>query len=88
MELVIRAKLHNIFKAKDFKNKDGQIESKGKWQLQFIDEIEGDEGMQIVVHKVSIPDDKVDVFKSQVGELVEVPVKAFSNKGKVVFYGI
>ena len=32
MDLIIKARLHNLFRAKDFNDK------KGKWQLQFLDE--------------------------------------------------
>ena len=88
MELLIKAKLENVFKAKDFINKDGEIESKGKWQLQFMEKVEGDEGFQINIHKVSIPDDKVAQYKSKIGAVVEVPVKSMALKNKVIYYGI
>ena len=88
MELIIKAKLENVFKARDFKNKNGEIESKGKWQLQFMEKVEGDEGYQINIHKVSIPDDKVVQYKSKIGSVVEVPVKSMALKNKVIYYGV
>ena len=48
MDLIIKARLHNLFRAKDFNDK------KRKWQLQFLDEQESGDGVQLVVHKVSI----------------------------------
>jgi len=88
MELFIKARLENVFKAKDFVNKNGEIESKGKWQLQFLEKVEGDEGFQINIHKVSIPDDKVVQYKNKIGTVVEVPVKSMALKNKVIYYGI
>ena len=88
MELIIKAKLENVFKAKDFKSKDGESDSKGKWQLQFIEKVEGDEGFQINMHKVSIPDDKVVQYKSKIGSVIEVSVKSMSFNNKVLYYGV
>ena len=88
MELVLKGRLENVFKAKDFINKNGEIESKGKWQLQFMEKVDGDDGFQIVVHKVSVPDDKIGLYKDSVGSYVEVPVKAFLSNNKVLYYGI
>lgn len=88
MELVLKGKLENVFKAKDFINKNGVLESKGKWQLQFMQKVEGDDGFQIVMHKVSVPDDKVVFYRESIGDVVEVTVKAFSSNSKVLYYGI
>ena len=88
MELVLKGKLENVFKAKDFINKNGELESRGKWQLQFMEKVEGDDGFQIVIHKVSVPDDRVSLYKDNIGSDIEVPVKAFSLKGKVIYYGV
>lgn len=88
MELVLKGQLENVFKAKDFINKNGELESKGKWQLQFMEKVEGDDGFQIVIHKVSVPDDKVVLYRDSIGDAIEVPVKAFSSNNKVLYYGI
>jgi len=88
MELIIKAKLENVYKAKDFINKDGVMESKGKWQLQFMEKVEGDEGFQINIHKVSIPEDKVAQYRDEIGSVIEVPVKSMALKNKVIYYGI
>jgi len=88
MELIIKAKLENVFKAKDFKSKDGETDSKGKWQLQFMEKVEGDEGFQINIHKVSIPEDKAAQYKTKIGSVIEVPVKSMALKNKVIYYGV
>jgi hypothetical protein len=89
MELLLKAKLENIFKAKDFINKSsGEIESKGKWKVEFMERIESEDGFQTVIHNVSIPDDKIDQYRKKVGEEVTIPVKSFVNGRKVGYYGI
>jgi len=88
MELLIKAKLENVFKAKDFINKNGETESKGKWQLQFMEKVEGDEGFQINIHKVSIPEDKLSEYQNKIGSVVQVPVKSMALKNKVIYYGV
>ena len=88
MELIIKAKLENVFKARDFKSKDGESDSKGKWQLQFMEKVEGDEGFQMNIHKVSIPEDKAAQYKNEIGSVIEVPVKSMALKNKVIYYGV
>lgn len=89
MELILKAKLHNVFKAKDYADAEtGQIKTKGKWQMQFIEEVESAEGVQLVVHKISVPEINVLAYQGLVGEVIEIPVKTFVNKGKVGYYGI
>lgn len=88
MELLIKAKLENVFKAKNFTDsKSGEV-TEGKWQLNFIELVEGEEGSQMVMHKVSIPEEKVQQYKDKIGNIISVPVKAFVNKGKLGFYGV
>ena len=89
MDLILKAKLENIYKAKDFINKDtGSIESKGKWQLQFMEKVASEDGFQMVIHKVSVPDDKVEKYQGKIGSVIDISVKAFSSKGKVIYYGV
>jgi len=88
MEIIIKAKLENVFKARDFKSKDGESDSKGKWQLQFMERVESDEGFQMNIHKVSIPDDRAAQYKNKIGSVIEVPVKSMAYKNKVIYYGI
>ena len=89
MELILKAKLENIYKAKDFVNKEtGSVESKGKWQLQVMEKVESEDGFQMVIHKVSVPEDKVQKYQGKLGSVVDISVKAFSSKGKVIYYGV
>lgn len=89
MEITLKAKLENVYKSKDFINKSsGLVESKGKWQLNFIELVQSEEGSQMVMHKVSVPDDKVKQYQDKIGTLVSIPVKTFVNKNQVGFYGI
>ncbi len=89
MELYLKGRLENVFRTKDFKDKTtGQIATKGKYQLQFIEEVEGAEGVQLVIHKVSIPDSLAMTYLDKRGQDVEIKVKPLVNGGKVSFYGV
>jgi len=88
MELVLRGQLENVFKAKDFEDKKTGEVSKGKWQLQFMEKVPSDEGQKIVMHKVSIPNERLHDYKDKEGQEVEVPVRATSIKNQVIYYGI
>lgn len=89
MELYLKARLENVFRTKDFMDKTtGQIATKGKYQLQFIEEVEGAEGVQLVIHKVSIPDSLAMTYLDKRGQDVEIKVKPLVNGGKVSFYGV
>jgi len=88
MELLLKGKLENLFKSKDFKNKENGEVKEGKYQAQFIEQIESEEGSQLVIHKVSIPEDKVAQLKTKVGEMVSISVRAYSSKNGIGFYGI
>ena len=61
---------------------------KGKWQLQFLDEQESGDGVQLVVHKVSIPDTMLHQFTNKTGEEVEVKVRPMVRGNQVIFYGV
>ena len=43
--------------------------------MQFLDEQESGDGVQLVVHKVSIPDTMLHQFTNKTGEEVEVKVR-------------
>lgn len=89
MELYLKGKLQNVFRNKDFMDKStGLISSKGKYQLQFMEEEQGAEGFQLVIHKVSIPDGLAMGYMKQIGEEVEIKVKTMVNAGKVIYYGV
>jgi len=88
MQIVISGKLENVYKSKDFTDKDSGEVTKGKYQLQFMERVESEEGAQLVVHKISIPQDKAKQYQGKVGENVQVPVKSFAQKGNVIYYGV
>lgn len=88
MELYLKGKLQNVFRTKDFKNKTTGIITQGKYQLQFMEEIEGAEGVQLVIHKVSVPDILAMSFMDKTLQEVELKVKSIVNDGKVTFYGV
>ena len=82
MDLIIKVKITQSFRAKDFNDK------KRKWQLQFLDEQESGDGVQLVVHKVSIPDTMLHQFTNKTGEEVEVKVRPMVRGNQVIFYGV
>ncbi len=88
MELILRGKLQNVFRTKDFTNKTTGVKTVGKYQLQFMEEIEGAEGVQLVIHKVSIPDILAMTYLGKTNDVVELKVKPIVNDGKVTFYGV
>lgn len=88
MELILKGKLENVFKAKDYKDKSSGEVTPGKHQAQFIEQIESEEGSQLVIHKVSIPEERAIQLKNKIGEIVSLTVKAYANKGQIGFYGV
>ena len=95
-ELIIQLKfrLHNVFKPKQSTRPDSSGEIKpAKWQLQYLNEIESEEGKCLEIGKVSLPvdttDSQVKEYQDRVGKEVSVNVKCFANEKKqVIFYGV
>ena len=88
MKLFVEGKLENLFKPKDFKDATSGEIKKQKWQLEFFERVEGEEGTQTVIHKISIPDEKLELYQKQVGNSVKVEVKSWQTKTKSGFYGV
>ena len=88
MELLIKMKIENIFKAKDFEDKKSGEVKLSKWKLQGFEKVETAEGSQIKLIDVSIPDDKYMSLKDKIGQVVTIPVRTFINNNRVGFYGI
>ena len=82
MDLIIKARLHNLFRAKDFNDK------KKEMAIAILDEQESGDGVQLVVHKVSIPDTMLHQFTNKTGEEVEVKVRPMVRGNQVIFYGV
>jgi len=94
MKLEMKFKLHNVFKPKASTkaDKDGVIKP-AKWQLQYLNEIEGEDGVQLNIGKVSLPleisDEQLKKYQDSIGKEVVVPVKEFVNeKRQIVHYGV
>ena len=86
MELHAKVKIENIFKAKDF-TKDGETKA-GKWKIQTFDNMETEQGMQMKLVDISIPDELAKSLKDKVGTTVTIPVGTFINNKRVGLYGL
>ena len=84
--LLLKAKLIGMFKSNDFTDKDTGKTTIGKTKLQLqTTRTMQDESTKVEILDISIPDDKVSMYKSKVGQSVEVSVGVI---GKVNYYGI
>jgi len=88
MELIAKVKIENIFKSKDYTDKKSGEVIKGKWKIQTFDKIETDEGVQMKLVDISIPDKLAEQLKEKVGQIVSIPVAVYNNNNKVGFYGL
>lgn len=88
MKLLLELKIENIFKAKDFTDKKSGEVKVGKWKIQGFDNVETENGIQMKLVDVSVPDEVAFKLKEQVGETVSIHVGAYSNNGKVGYYGL
>lgn len=88
MELVAKVKIENLFKAKDFLDKKSGETTTGKWKIQTFENIETEEGSQIKLVDISIPDNLALTLKNKVGEIVSIPVGTFINNNRVGYYGL
>lgn len=88
MELHAKVKIENLFKAKDFTDKKSGETTPGKWKVQSFEKIETEEGMQMRLIDISIPDELVVKLKDKIGQVVDIPVGTFISKNKVGFYGL
>lgn len=83
--IIIKAKLIGLFVSPDFTKEDGTI-VKGKPKLQVTEEVilkNGERKTQLL--DISIPEDKVRLYKDKIGTTVEVEVGVI---GKCSYYGI
>lgn len=84
--LIIKAKLLHIFKSADYTNRDTGEVILGKNKLQLLMEtpLKGG-GFKNELLDISIPPEKVHLYKDKESEDVEVEVAII---GKATFYGI
>lgn len=84
--LIIKAKLLHIFKSADYTNRDTGEITQGKTKLQLLMETPLKNGsFKNELLDISIPLEKVHLYKSRENEDVEVEVAII---GKATFYGI
>jgi len=88
MELLAKVKIENLFKAKDFIDKKSGETTTGKWKIQTFDNIDTEEGMQMKLVDISIPDEQAEKLKNKIGETVSIPVGTFINNNRIGFYGL
>jgi len=88
MELTINGKLGNVYQSKEYTNPKTGVVTPSKWSLQFVEEVKSEQGVQLVIHKINVPTEKIALYKDKVGDLISVPVKAWAMNNKVVFTGV
>ena len=88
MELLAKIKIENLYKSKDFEDKKTGVVTPGKWKIQTFDEVEGDQGIQMKLLDISIPDELAKSLEGKVGQVVSVPVATYISNNRVGFYGI
>jgi hypothetical protein len=88
MELLAKLKVDNIYKAKEFVDKKTGETTPGKWKIQTFEKVESEDGDQMKLIDISIPEERVKDIKDKVGQVVTIPVATFVNSGKVGYYGV
>ncbi len=84
--LTIKARLLHLFKSADYTNRDTGEITLGKNKLQLLMEIPlRNGGFKNELLDISIPPEKVHLYKGKENEEVEVEVALI---GKATFYGI
>jgi len=88
MELIVKGIMDNLYQSKEFTNgKTGNV-TPATWYAQFTERKESEQGSQMIIHKIKVPDDKINLYKSKVGDLVEIPVKQWVMNGKAGLSGV
>ncbi len=88
MELLLKLKVENIFKAKDFSDKKSGELTKGKWKIQTFDNIETDQGTQMKLVDISIPENIYQKIKDKKGQEITIVVGTYVVNNRVGFYGL
>lgn len=84
--LTLKAKLIGIYKANDFKDRESGEVTTGKTKLQLqTTRTMQDNSSKVELLDISIPNEKVAMYKSKIGQDVSVDVGVI---GKVNYYGI
>lgn len=86
MKIIIEGMLLSIYKSNDFKDKETGEVSHGKHKLQMLVESELQNGsVKNEMQDISIPDNRVKEFETQIGKKVQVKCDIMS-KGQISFY--
>ncbi len=88
MELLLKVKIENLFKAKDFTDKKSGELTKGKWKIQTFDNIETDQGTQMKLIDISIPESIYQRVKDKKNQEVTLSVGTYISNNRVGFYGL
>lgn len=88
MGLIYEGKLENVFQSREYTNTKTGVVTPSRWSLQFLEELETEQGVQLVIHKINVPTEKINQYKDMVGDVISVPVKAWVMNGKVGFTGV
>ncbi len=88
MELLAKVKIENMFKSKDFTDKKSGEVKVGKWKIQVFDNIETENGLQMKLVDISVPDKVGEILKNKIGETVSIPVGTYINNNRVGLYGL
>ena len=88
MELLAKLKVDNIYKSKDYLDKQSGETTPGKWKIQTFERVKSENGDQMKLIDISIPEDRVRDIKEKVGQVVTIPVATFVSNGRVGYYGI
>jgi len=88
MKLLAEIKIDNLYKAKDFVDKKTGETTEGKWKIQTFQKVESEQGEQMKLIDISIPDELAISLEKKKGEVVTIPVATYVSNGRVGFYGI
>jgi len=88
MELLAKLKIDNLYKSKDFQDKKSGEITPGKWKIQTFQRVDGDQGEQMKLLDISIPEELAKSLQGKIGESVTIPVATFINNNRVGYYGI
>lgn len=86
MKVIIEGTLMSLYKTPDFKDRESGEVSEGKHKLQILVDSELSNGsVKQEMQDISIPDDRLKEFESQVGKKVHVKCH-YVAKSQVSFY--
>jgi len=90
MKLHVTGQVVNIFKRRDFKDKETGEVKEGKHVVQFMVERDLGDGLgtQLVLEDISIPPSLYDKLKAKKGHTVTFPVGAIASGNRVILYGV